>query len=148
MQADFFNTKGNISLTLTDIRTQTRPKFEDFECANLIGFKWEQVRGQAERYAAVTLDGKLHTGRITQYGIFYNSKVQRETLFERLNHHFQIIGIFPAFTQVLCTTFGFPIEDFSQKIDNYYKNKICSGSISAQPLQELAPKLSAKFKLS
>jgi len=145
IEADFFNTKGNIALALTGIRAKIRPLFEDFECATLLGFKWEQVYGQAERYAAAEIDGKLNTGRINRFGTFYSNKSERETLFEKLDYHFQIVGAFPAFTQILCTTFGFQIEDCPQRFDNYYKN--IDNPISSPTLQELATKLSTMFKL-
>ncbi|MDR2546822.1 MAG: hypothetical protein LBC96_04830 [Lachnospiraceae bacterium] len=144
IETDFFSTKGNIALALTNIRAKAKPLFEDFERANLIGFEWEQVHGQAERYAAVKIDGKLYTGRMNRFGTFYNNKLERETLFERLDYHFQIIGAFPAFTQILCSTFRLNIADCPQRFDNYYRNT--TDSISSQMLQELAVKLSTNFK--
>lgn len=141
VSAGLYNTKGNIYLSLTDIRSSDPPTTESFERARMIDFKWESVWGQAERYEALKIDGRPHTGRIGQHCLGYNSKQERHAFFEQFGSLFTIVGELPPFTQILCSTGWIDIqnEDAAQAFDYYYDLRGEEfHSVSNETLKELA----------
>lgn len=149
ISAELYNTKGNICISLTDIRSPKPPVFEDFKQAKMIDFEWEWVYGQAERYAAVQIDGKPHTGRIGRHSFGYDTKQERDAFFEQFGILFRIVGELSKFTQILCATTWVDIktEDVPQVLDYYYGlrgNKYFP--VSNETLQELAAVLSIRMR--
>jgi hypothetical protein len=145
--SELYNTKGCIYISLTDIRSPKPPVFNDFESAKLLDFEWEWVHGQAERNAAIQIDGKPHTGRVHQHRLDYDRKDERDTFFEQFGRVFGIAGELPKFTQILCTTTWIknPLLNTPQMLDYYYGLR---GEkyhpISNETLQELAAVLSIR----
>ena len=144
IDADFFNTKGTMTLALTNLRSKTPPAFADFERAKIMDFEWDSVYGQSERYAAIKKDGELHTGRFHQHSLDYKSKQEREAFFKNLDATFCIVGELPKFTQILCnTTWIDKVSETADTFDFYYNQ---DEPISEMPLKELAKVLTTRAK--
>ena len=94
---EFFARRGSMYLAATSIAQPTAPTFRDFEKSKLHGFVWEEVSGQAARYASP--NGS--TGRIHTRDLDYSGSTARAAFFERAERFFVVVGHFPLFTQIL-----------------------------------------------
>ena len=146
--ADLFNTKGAIGIALTTIHSNKPSSFRDFECSKIIDFKWSMVSSQAERYAAIEINGSLYTGMVGQRRCEYRNKQERELFFSTLDKEFIIVGKLPEFTQILCTTtwINMELNNITAILDFYYHLQEQENIyVSDKTLYELTEFLSVRY---
>lgn len=137
VESAFFARRGNMCVAATNLSQANAPTFRDFADAKLVGFQWEEVSGQAARYASP--NGK--TGRIDTFSLGYDGgSPARTAFFERADRFFDVVGRFPMFTQVLLGSgshsFGTDDAALVKALDGHRAfHKEC---VSREPLEALA----------
>lgn len=138
----FFARRGEMCLAAMSLAQAQPPTFADFAGARLYGFEWEEVSGQAARWAAP--NGKA--GGIATRSLNYDTAAQRPAFFDRIDRFFDVVGHFPVFTQVLLETTDSPVGADDHALTQTLNRDRTHGQrkASREPLETLAVLLSTR----
>lgn len=140
IRSELFARRGTISVAATDLALPAMPTHEDFSKSRLVGFGWEDVSGQAARYASP--NGK--TGRIVTRALGYQSVAERAVFFERCARLFTVVGQVAPFSQVLLATRFGSIDDDAELLGALERLHAGEPATSADELERLAELLSTR----